>query len=424
MPISTDLKPVRSISLPAARGIRAYWVGEAASLTGSAAHAVALPVIAAVELQATPGEVALLTSAALAPTVLLALPAGVVGDRMPKARLMVVTDLAAAVVVTAVPLSWAAGILTMPLVWVAALALGCLTVLHQAASIAIVPELVPPGLLHQANGQIGAVNAVARLLGTAGATAAIGVLGATRTLVLDAASYLISALCASRIPAPASPEPPAPPQLRMGAAIREALAYVRQDRVQRSQVVVTALDALASGFIATYLAYHLLTGVSAGSTGLGLVIGAAGIGSLPGALLAARLVDRFGAGAVMRTGYAVYLACGIPLLLAAPGPGWVLTLAAAACLQTAVGAVVGSTQRTIRQQLCPSNLQSRVQQITVCLVAGARLLAALLAGAIAHVAGVWAALLTGAVLGLLPLVLLWTSPAGWLTALPASKETS
>jgi MFS family permease len=421
MPIRTDIRPPRSISLPAARGIRAYWVGEAASLTGSAAHAVALPVIAAVELRATPGEVALLTSAGLAPTVLLALPAGVVGDRMPKARLMVVTDLAAAVVVTAVPLSWAAGILTMPLVWVAALALGCLTVLHQAASIALVPELVRPGLLHQANGQIGAVNAVARLLGTAGATAVIGVLGATRTLVLDAVSYLISALCASRIPAPASP---APPQLRMGAAIREAVAHVRQDRVQRSQVVVTALDALASGLITTYLAYHLLTGISAGSTGLGLVIGAAGIGSLPGALLAARLVDRVGPGTVLRTGYAVYLACGIPLLLAAPGPGWVLTLAAAACLQTAVGAVVGSTQRTIRQQLCPPALQSRVQQITVCLVAGARLLAALLAGAIAHVAGVWAALLTGTVLGLLPLALLWTSPAGRLTALPIPKETS
>lgn len=125
---------------PGSRSFRAYWAGEATALAGSSLHAVALPVVAVLELNATPGQVSLLTAAATLPAFALALPAGVLGGQCAKRPLMIATEPAAAVVVAAVPLSWAAGELSIPVLYAVAPMLGALTVLHQAAAIAIVPR--------------------------------------------------------------------------------------------------------------------------------------------------------------------------------------------------------------------------------------------------------------------------------------------
>lgn len=150
----------RRLSLRDHRGFRVYWLGEATSRVGSSLYAVALPVIAAVELDATPGQVSTLASAVLAPVFVLALPAGVLGDRYSKRDLMMGTDLLAAAVVATVPVCWATGMLSMPVLYVVGLLLGTLAVLHQAAAIAIVPELVEPALLHRANSRVMAVFAM------------------------------------------------------------------------------------------------------------------------------------------------------------------------------------------------------------------------------------------------------------------------
>ncbi|MEU2354421.1 MFS transporter [Streptomyces misionensis] len=172
--------PVKRKARPAAsaRSLRAYWAGEATSLAGSPVHAVALPVVAVVQLHATPGQVSLLATASTAAACVLALPAGVVGDRHGKRPLMVATDLAAAAVVAAVPLCWATGSLSMPVLYTVALLLSVLTVLHQAASIAIVPRFVRPQDLPAAHSRIEAACSVADTAGTYGGTLVVGLVGA------------------------------------------------------------------------------------------------------------------------------------------------------------------------------------------------------------------------------------------------------
>ncbi|MFE1232495.1 hypothetical protein [Streptomyces sp. NPDC058745] len=91
----------------------------------------------------------------------------------------------------------------------------------------------------------------------------------------------------------------------------------------------------------------------------------------------------------------------------------------AGVLRKAAAAAAGATQRSIRQQLCPPELQSRAQQTSVWLVTGLRPFAALTAGGIAAVLGVHAALATGTVLSLVPGALLWSSPVRRMTAMPA-----
>lgn len=204
-PIVTPTSTVRGAAAEGAaalplrtnRSFRAYWVGEAVTLAGSSVHGVALPVVAVLELDAFPGQVSLLATAATVPAFVLALPAGVAGDRYPKKKIMIGSDLAAAVAVPVVPVCWAAGVLSVPVLYAVALLLGALTVLHQAASIAIVPEIVDRAHMHPANARTAGAVSLADTAPTYGGTLVVGLLGAVRALWLDSLSYLVSALCAS-----------------------------------------------------------------------------------------------------------------------------------------------------------------------------------------------------------------------------------
>ncbi len=168
-------------------GFRLYLVGESAGLVGTSVHLVALPTLAVLELDATAGQAALLASLAHLPTFLLALPAGGIVDRYAKRALLVGTDLAGAAVVTVVPVAALAGMLSMSVLCAVALALGAVTVLHQAAAIAIVPQLVEPALLHRANARVGAAFGAADTAGTYLGTAVVAAIGAANPQVNDRA---------------------------------------------------------------------------------------------------------------------------------------------------------------------------------------------------------------------------------------------
>ncbi|MFG3013852.1 MFS transporter [Streptomyces cinerochromogenes] len=407
-----------AVPLRTTRSFRAYRAGEAVTLAGTSVHGVALPVVAVLELDASPGQVPLLAAAATAPAFVLALPAGVAGDRYPKKRIMVGTDLAAAAVVSVVPGCWAAGLLSVPVLYAVTLLSGALTVLHQAASIAIVPEIVDRSQARPANARIAGAFSRADTAGTYGGTLVVGLVGAVRALWLDAASYVVSAWCASRI-RPSAVRREAADRPRMLAAIREGVGYVMRDPIQRPLVLSLAGHAYADGIVTTHFAYTLLTRLDSGSTGLGLVMGVTAAGGLAGAVVATRLVDRHGPARVLSAGFLAYTVCGVPLLVARPGPVWLGVIALAGAVRTAAAVAAGTTQRSIRQQLCPPELQSRAQQTSVWLVTGLRPAAALTAGGIAASFSVHSALLVGTALCLVPASLLWSSPLRRLTVMPA-----
>ncbi|MFI1868872.1 MFS transporter [Streptomyces jumonjinensis] len=196
-----------AVSRPRGYGSTAYVWGESASLAGSAVSAVALPALAILHLHATPAQAAALALPAHLPAFALALPAGVLADRRPRKRLMILSDLAAATAVASVPASAAAlDALTVPVLYAVTLLTGAAGVRHQAAAIALVPQLSTPDQLHRANSRIGAAFAAADSASTYAGTALISAVGATRSLLVDALSYLAGTWCATRIrPGPSTP---------------------------------------------------------------------------------------------------------------------------------------------------------------------------------------------------------------------------
>ncbi|MFD4944186.1 hypothetical protein ACFVYE_33465 [Streptomyces sp. NPDC058239] len=108
----------------------------------------------------------------------------------------------------------------------------------------------------------------------------------------------------------------------------------------------------------------------------------------------------------------------IPLLLASSGLGWEIVIGVALIVQLACAGAAGTTQRSIRQIITAPRMQARMQAVSTWLTAGARPVGALLAGALGTWAGVRAALVVGACLLIVPLLVLALSPLRGLRQMP------
>ncbi|MFE3073615.1 MFS transporter [Streptomyces sp. NPDC059247] len=390
--------------------------GEGITFAGSAVHKVALPALAVLSLGATPTQVSVLAFSATVPALMVALPAGVLLDRYPLRIVLVVTGFAAAAVAGVIPAAAALGVLTMPLLCTIALALGGLSVVHTAASMAAVPLLADPGGLHRANARFTAVITTAGVTGSALGTVLLAVAGPARALIADFVTLVVSACCAVRVRVVPAPDRAREAKRPVLDEIWEGLLYSARDRVLRPLFLVLTATSIGSGLTTTLLAYHLLTTVRVGTTGLGMIMAAGSLGGLTGALVAPRLVRRYGSGTVMAVGFVVHALMQIPPLVAEPGRAWLAVLMAGSCGHFAAATCVSTTQRSVQQWSSPPRLRARVQQTALWLINGVRPLAALAAGVFASLTSVRAVMLAGVLVLLLSAGALWRSPVRHLAA--------
>jgi MFS family permease len=120
---------------------RRLFVSILMSSLGGQISMLALPLTAAVLLQATPTQMGLLTAAELAPFMLLSLPCGVWLDRVRKLPIYVAGEAMLALVLASVPLAWWLGWLGMPWLYAAGFVLGSVHALASSGA-----EVVGPGL--------------------------------------------------------------------------------------------------------------------------------------------------------------------------------------------------------------------------------------------------------------------------------------
>ncbi|HJR05224.1 MAG TPA: MFS transporter, partial [Methylomirabilota bacterium] len=104
----------------------------------------AAPLFAVLALGAGAGETGFLQTAATLPFLLLAIPAGVMADRMPRRRLMAAAEAVRALALVGTLAAASLGLLNLPLLALLAFVGACGTVAYSVAAPALVPALVPP----------------------------------------------------------------------------------------------------------------------------------------------------------------------------------------------------------------------------------------------------------------------------------------
>jgi hypothetical protein len=170
---------------------RRLWLSILISSFGAQITMLALPLTAAVMLQATPTQMGLLTAMEIAPFVLFSLPTGVWLDRVKKLPVYIAGEALVACVLATVPLVWWLGALNMPFLYFIAFVIGCVFVTAGTAAQIVLTQVVPRSRLVDAHAKNALAGAIADVTGPGAAGALIRLVGAPFALLADA--FLLAA---------------------------------------------------------------------------------------------------------------------------------------------------------------------------------------------------------------------------------------
>jgi MFS family permease len=263
------------------------WLSEAVSQLGDWFNVIVLLALVSEYTDGSGLAVSLFLLARIVPPLLITPYAGVLADKLNRKTIMIVTDILRAIIVLMFLLSTGAG--TLWLIYVLTVAQFSLTAIFLPSKSAILPNLVKREDIITAN-TIGSITWSAMLaIGAMAGGIVAGVLGITVALVIDALTYLVSAVLIVRIENYEKPIADThtvkaecnPSQIMEGLRYAIAHPQVAISLIVKAGGVVGSTETIMTIF-ATQI---FVTMNSGGETSLGLMYGATGIGAVLGPIL-------------------------------------------------------------------------------------------------------------------------------------------
>ncbi|HEX2026658.1 MAG TPA: MFS transporter, partial [Nitriliruptorales bacterium] len=227
------------------------------------------------------GAPALVFAFAVLPVFLLAPLAGVVADRFDRRRIMIAADLLR--VAPALGLVAAAVLREAWLAYLCVALLSALAAFFQPVTAAVVPNLVPPHEVSLAQAAISSVWGTMLFVGAAVGGLVTGALGIETSFVVNAATFLMSALLVARIRRPLRTGPVIAPAGVL-AHLDEVWRFARQRKIIRALMTTKAGVGVGNGIVGL-LPVYALERFDAGPAGIGVLLAARGLGALVGPYL-------------------------------------------------------------------------------------------------------------------------------------------
>lgn len=302
----------------------------------------------------TPFDLSVVLACQAVPQLVFVLLGGVTADRVRRSRLMVTSELlAAAAWAMLTYLGHLGSIHLIPMAIAAAVA-GTASALFAPAMTGLVRELVEPEGLQKANAMIRVGQKVALLAGLSAAGVVVSALGPTAALLLNAASFLVSAVLISRVRVPER----APRNSRLATDLRQGLQefFARQWLwvvVAQFAFVLAAVNA-TNGVLGPLVATQRLGGARAWS----ILATAQAVGTIGGAGLAAKIRPR----RPILVAVLVTIVLGVPMLLLGTRTP-LLIVAALMCLAGVATDIFSVLWSTTMQRHVPADTISRVSSI-------------------------------------------------------------
>lgn len=406
------------------RDFRWLFTGNTVSLLGSSVTTVALPLTAVVYLHASPAQMGILGAVALLPHLVLGLPAGVWVDRMPYRRVLILADVAQTLLLGAVPVLAALGVLQIWQLYAVAALAGTCNLFESVTAQSFTPRLVPRQQLLTANSTLMISRATVGTTGAALGGILVAVVTAPIAIAADAASFLLAGLCKARIRTQglAVAEHRQPAHLRH--EIVEGLRIVFGLEIIRAVTLAATIGALAGQMQAVILVLYLVRQLGLSTALVGGAIAVGGAAGILGALAVTPITRRAGPGPAFVTGMFLASAGGLVLAAASrPLPLALVILVAAQALRGTGPSLYGVHQLTFRQALIAPAALSRANATWRFLVYGTQPIGALLGGLTGSALGLRATLIISSAAMLVGTTVAYASPVRALRELPA-HETS
>lgn len=272
------------------------WTGQTVSEMGSVVTRTALPILAVLTLHAGALEIGVLVASASIAVLLVGLFAGVLVDRLPRRPFLIGADAGRALLLLSIPVAAFAGRLGMEQLYVVAFLEAGLGSFFHIAYRSYIPGLVAPDRLLEANTKIGATSAVAELGGPGIGGALVQLASAPVAILVDAVSYIVSAVSIGLIRAPERSTAPSELPRDLRRELVEGLSAVGRHPFLRPLALASVTSALFGNFFGALYTLYALEELHLSPFLLGLVISAGGIGSLAATGLVRPLTERFGLG--------------------------------------------------------------------------------------------------------------------------------
>jgi Na+/melibiose symporter-like transporter len=380
------------------------WTGETVSLFGTRMGDVAISFAAVIALKATPFQMGILAAAGIVPTLVLGLFAGVIVDRMRRRPILIGTDIGRFIVLGTIPIAAMFAALTMVQLCAVMLAYSALDLFFDVAYRSYLPSLVEREDLLDANSKLTASAGIAEAGGFALSGWLVEWLTAPFAILIDAISFLASALAIALI---RKSEPAPAPRARDATVAREIADGARlifTDGRLRAFGINVIVGGFANSLVGTLYMLYVVNALGFRPGVLGVIFAVGGASSLFGALAARRTAEVLGTGRAMVAGLAIEGVAYMLLPIArGSGPVSVALLVAQQLVGDSAATVYFINAVSLIQTITPKPMLGRVN-------ASLRFvrLASTLAGQL--VAG-----LAGGVIGLRPTIAIGAAGL-WVTA--------
>ncbi len=331
------------------------------------------------EASDSPFAAAALVAIRAIPPLILAPVTGFVSDRFDRKTVLVTTDILRAGLALSLLANDAIGGIWFPFL-IAALD-GAGASFFYPASGAALPNVVPPKDLGPANVMMGSAWGAMAALGAAlGGFVAVA-LSRDAAFVINALSFVLSALLISRIRVPLQ-DVAQRATVGFVTSIRDALVYARDNTRVAALLTSKAMHSISAGGAVGLFAVISFVLFDSGDAGTGLLFGARGIGNLIGPIIAFRLVGGSLERALGSIGYAMAV-WGASYLLVGIAPSLLL-----ATLAITIGHMGGGTEFTFStfglQELSADGVRGRVFALDFGLFTLSSAISALAVGALAE----------------------------------------
>jgi MFS family permease len=348
------------VSLKGHRDFRRLWAAQAVSAFGARITREGLPILAVTTLAAPPQALGVLAAVGAGAALIVGLTSGGVIDRARRRPILIGADLVRAAVLASLPAAAVLGLVTLPHVLIAAALVSGASVAFDIASHAYLPALIGKPDLVEGNSKLAATDAVAEVGGPALAGVLFQWLTAPIAVVVNAATYLVSAAFLATLRAP-EPRPESEPRAAWHSDITQGFRLAWAEPRVRALLLMNVVQGLFGGvFSALYVLFALRT-LGLPTSLLGIAIACGGLGALMGAGLGPWMARRLGAGPAIIVAQlcGVLATLGIPLAPANP-LGAMTVLIASQFIGDAFGVAAAVLTVSLRQSLLPQAVLGRV----------------------------------------------------------------
>ncbi len=387
------------------RNYRLFFFGQLVSLVGTWMQNVAQAWLV-YELTNSPFKLGVVSFCSGVPVLAFSLWAGVVADRMPKRRLLLMTQTVMMTLAFILAADMFLGTIQWWHVAILAFMLGTANAFDAPTRQAFVVEMVGRKELMNAIALNSAMFNSARIIGPALAGVTLAAVGTAWCFVLNGVSFL--AVIAGLFLMNVKPYVGAPSTESPFRQMREGVSYIWHHPTVRPLITLVAVSNMfALGYMALLPAFAQDV-LHAGTVGYGFMSTAIGVGALSGALMIASLGNYQRKGLVLTAGNLLF-------------PVMVIALSLSKSFHLTLGFLVvaglgfmtqNATANTLVQTTVPDGLRGRVMSVYMMVFLGFFPIGSLIAGAVAESFGIQVGAAFGGVIALAyGLYLFWRVPA-------------